>query len=204
GAAVMLVSCLVNLAVSRRLFTVGRRTESIALQADAWHLMTDVYTSAGVMTGLSLVWAGGRFLPGFDLHWVDPVAALAVAALILRAAWRLTVKSARDLMDTALPSGEMNAIEDLITTRHPEILGFHKLRARRSGHVRFVEFHMLVDPGMSVESSHGITDMLAREISEMLPGSVVTIHVEPCDGRCDDECLGTCRVPPGKRPARRQ
>lgn len=179
GVVVMLASCGVNLLVSRRLFAVGARTESIALKADAWHLMTDVYTSAGVMVGLAIIWAGERVMPGVDLHWVDPIAAIAVAVLIMRAAWRLTVKSARDLLDTTLPEREMLAIETLIKAKHPQVRGFHKLKTRRSGHMRFVEFHMLVDPEMTVNQSHDITDELTREITEVLPGSVVTIHVEP-------------------------
>jgi cation diffusion facilitator family transporter len=199
GVLVMLVSCLVNLAVSRRLFAVGEKTDSLALTADAWHLMTDVYTSAGVMGGLILIWAGEKMLPGIHLHWIDPVAALMVSVLILKAAWGLTVKSARDLMDTTLPAQEMDTIRSLITGKYPQVNGFHKLKTRKSGSVRFVEFHMLVSPDMTVEQSHSITDELTREINSLLPDSVITIHVEPCDGRCDDECEANCLVPPERR-----
>jgi cation diffusion facilitator family transporter len=192
GVAVMFLSCVVNLAVSENLFRVGRQTDSLALTADAWHLRTDVYTSAGVMAALGALWLGQRFFPGVDLHWVDPLAAIAVALLIIHTAWGLTLQSARDLLDTTLPSSERGTIVEIIASRHPEVHGFHKLKTRKSGHVRFIEFHMIVDPSMSVERSHRITDELTGLIAERLPGSVVTIHVEPCDGRCDEECMQNC------------
>jgi divalent metal cation (Fe/Co/Zn/Cd) transporter len=75
---------------------------------------------------------------------------------------------------------------------HPDIHGYHKLKTRKAGNVRFIEFHMLVDPQMSVEKSHSITDDITCMIYDRFPYSNVTIHVEPCDGRCDDECTGNC------------
>lgn len=200
GVLVMLVSCMVNVVVSERLFRVGRETDSVALQADAWHLRTDVYTSAGVMGGLLVIWVGRFLAPGLSLHWIDPVAALTVAALILSAAWRLTLQSSRDLLDATLPAQEREVIRDLIVSKHPEVKGFHKLRTRKAGHLRFVEFHMVVDPSMSVERSHRVTDELTFLITARLPHSTVTIHVEPCDGRCDEECTDNCMLPPEERP----
>ncbi|MCU0576950.1 MAG: cation diffusion facilitator family transporter [Desulfobacterota bacterium] len=199
GVGVMLFSCVVNIVVSRLLFTVGERTDSVALKADAWHLRTDVYTSAGVMVGLLVIVIGEKALPGKHFHWVDPLAAIVVAVLIVHAAWKLTIQSARDLLDTTLPDAERDMIRELIASKRPEIHGFHKLRTRKSGHIRFIEFHMIVDPGMSVEQSHRITDELAGMIYDRLPYSMVTIHVEPCDGRCDDECLGNCLLPSDER-----
>jgi len=107
GAAVMLLSAAVNTLVSRRLFRVGRETDSVALIADGWHLRTDVYTSAGVMTGLGAIWAASHVAPGVDLNWVDPAAALGVAVLIVKAAWDLTRQSVRDLLDVQLPGDEI-------------------------------------------------------------------------------------------------
>jgi cation diffusion facilitator family transporter len=199
GVGVMLFSCVVNIVVSRMLFKVGERTDSVALKADAWHLRTDVYTSAGVMAGLLVMVIGEKALPGKHFHWVDPLAAIVVAVLIIHAAWKLTIQSARDLLDTTLPDAERDMIRELIASKRPEIHGFHKLRTRKSGHIRFIEFHMIVDPGMSVEQSHRITDELAGMIYDRLPYSMVTIHVEPCDGRCDDECLGNCLLPSDER-----
>jgi cation diffusion facilitator family transporter len=199
GVAVMLFSCLVNLAVSSRLFKVGERTDSVALKADAWHLMTDVYTSAGVMLGLFAIWIAEIALPGKHFHWIDPLAAIAVAMLIIHAAWGLTVQSARDLLDVALPPEEMAAIKEVIASMYPDVHGWHKLTTRKSGSFRFIEFHMLVEPNMTVARSHRITDEIYLMIKERLPNATVTIHVEPCDGRCDNECLRTCMLSPEDR-----
>ena len=192
GVGVMLVSCIVNILVSERLLEIGNKTDSVALKADAWHLRTDVYTSAGVMGGLFLIWLGKWVMPGVPLNWIDSLAAIAVAGLIIHAAWVLTKESARDLLDHTLPAAERTLIRDLITSMHPDVHGYHKLKTRKAGSVRFIEFHMLVDPQMSVEKSHRITDDITRMIYDRLPNSNVTIHVEPCDGRCDDECAGNC------------
>jgi cation diffusion facilitator family transporter len=199
GVGVMLFSCVVNFAVSRRLFKVGERTDSMALKADAWHLMTDVYTSAGVMLGLFAIWVAELAVPGKHFHWIDPVAAIAVALLIIHAAWELTMQSARDLLDVSLPLEEKNAIKEVISSRYPDVHGWHKLTTRKSGSFRFIEFHMLVDPKMTVEKSHRITDEIYLMIGERLPNATVNIHVEPCDGRCDEECLRTCMLPQEQR-----
>jgi cation diffusion facilitator family transporter len=194
GVIIMLFSCLVNLFVSGRIFKVGERTDSIALKADAWHLMTDVYTSAGVMLGLFTIWIAELAMPGKHFHWIDPLAAIAVALLIIHTAWGLTVQSARDLLDVSLPANEKAAIKDIIASKSPDVHGWHKLNTRKSGSFRFVEFHMLVDPNMTVERSHLITDEIYQMIKDSLPNATVTIHVEPCDGRCDDDCLSTCML----------
>ncbi|NPV04576.1 MAG: cation transporter [Syntrophaceae bacterium] len=201
GAAVMLLSAAVNTAVSRMLFRVGRETDSVALIADGWHLRTDVYTSAGVMAGLGAIWAASHVAPGVDLNWVDPAAALAVAVLIVKAAWDLTRRSARDLLDVRLPGDEVAWVERLIREYGPAVKGFHQLRTRKSGHFRFVEFHVKVDPAMTVEASHRITQELTREIRERFPGASVTIHVEPCDGACSDRCVEGCLLDGAQRGA---
>lgn len=192
GVAVMLISAAANFAVSGLLFKVGRETDSIALQADGWHLRTDVYTSIGVMASLSLIWIGNRFFPGPNLDWLDPAAALGVSVLIIGAAYRLTVQSARDLMDVRLPPEEETWILYLIKTYRPVVQGFHKLRTRKAGNFRFIEFHINVDPEMSVEASHRITDELSESIKRHFLKASVTIHIEPCDGRCTESCRPGC------------
>ncbi len=199
GVGVMLVSAAANLIVSERLFKVGRQTDSVALQADAWHLRTDVYTSAGVTASLAMIWAGSRVFPGLDLHWLDPAAAVGVALLIIKAAYDLTIQSARDLLDVNLPKDEMEWIRGRILERKPLIHGFHRLRTRKSGHFRFVEFHLQVDPQMSVLNSHNITEELSGLIERQYPHTSVTIHVEPCEGNCVDHCLEGCLLSPEKR-----
>ena len=199
GVAVMLFSSVVNYIVSRKLFQVGKEADSIALQADAWHLRTDVYTSAGVMAGLSVIWLGHKLFPDPDIHWIDPVAAIFVAVLILRAAYNLTVHSILDLLDVKLPPEEEDFIRDIIS-HQPVIYGFHQLKTRKAGHVRFVEFHIKVDPQMSVLDSHNITKTLKQNIRKKFTDCVITIHIEPCDGECSDVCEAGCLLPEGKRP----
>jgi cation diffusion facilitator family transporter len=199
GVGVMLFSSVMNFIVSRKLFQVGKEADSIALQADAWHLRTDVYTSAGVMAGLSVIWLGHRFFPDPNIHWIDPAAAIFVAVLILHAAYELTVNSIRDLMDVQLPSEEEQYIRDIII-HHPGICGFHQLRTRKAGHVRFVEFHVKVDPQMTVHDSHNITKILKKNIRDKFTDCVITIHTEPCDGECEDICAAGCLLPAEKKP----
>ena len=199
GVVVMLFSSVVNYIVSRKLFQVGKEADSIALQADAWHLRTDVYTSAGVMAGLGIIWTGHKLSPASDINWIDPVAALFVAVLILRAAYNLIAQSILDLIDVKLPPEEEDCIRNIIS-HQPAINGFHHLRTRRAGNVRFVEFHIKVDPQMSVLDSHNITKGLEQNIGQKFPESAITIHIEPCDGECEDICAAGCLLPEGKKP----
>ena len=179
GVVIMLASSAMNIYVSRRLFAVSRDTGSVALEADAWHLLTDVYTSAGVMAALAAVWAGRWIFPGIDLNWIDPAAALVVALLITRAAVRLTIAAGHDLLDGSLPRDEESWIRLFIATKMPPVREFHGLRTRKAGPLRIVEFHMLVDAGMTVEDSHRITEEIKQAVRARFEGAVVTIHVEP-------------------------
>ncbi|MCL5104834.1 MAG: cation diffusion facilitator family transporter [Armatimonadetes bacterium] len=194
GVGVMLVSAVANIVVSHMLFKVGKETESPALQADGWHLRTDVYTSGGVMVGLGLIWLGKLLLPGLDLRWLDPIAAIAVALLIVRAAYRLTIESGRDLMDVSLPPEEEQWIRDYVKGLSPTVRAFHRLRTRKAGSQRFVQFHLLVSGDMSVEESHSLNDKIVVAIKEKLRNCNVTIHIEPCDGKCAPTCLDDCLV----------
>lgn len=182
GVAVMGFSTLVNLGVSHALFKVGRDTDSIALQADAWHLRTDIYTSVGVMGALAIIWAVGRVAPGVNLDWIDPAAAICVALLIVKAAFDLTVQSGRDLLDGRLPDGEERWIAEYLEKRKSVIKAFHHLRTRKAGAQRFIEFHILVDPEMSVEKSHDLTGEVKHAIRQRLSEATVMIHVEPYHG----------------------
>ena len=199
GVGVMLISAVTNVIVSQKLFKVGRETDSVALLADAWHLRTDVYTSVGVMAGLALIWLGQWILPGYDLNWLDPVCAIAVALLIIKAAYDLTVQSARDLLDANLPEEEQAWIRNLIEENRGTVRGYHHLRTRKAGHFRFIEFHIQVDLKMTVESSHQLAQRLSRAIKEHLANSTVLIHIEPCTGDCDDKCLTGCLLTESER-----
>jgi cation diffusion facilitator family transporter len=203
GVGVMLLSAVLNMIVSQQLFRVGKEADSLALQADAWHLRTDVYTSAGVMVSLAVIWLGHKFFPAPNIHWLDPLAGLFVAVLILRAAYDLTVRSIRDLMDSQLPHEDEKWIRDVIISYKPTIHGFHQFRTRKSGNLRFIEFHIKVDPQMTVFSSHDITRTLKQIIREKFPDSSIIIHIEPCDGECSEACMAGCLLSEEKRPGRK-
>ena len=179
GVGVMLVSSCANLLVSRQLFKVGRETDSVALQADAWHLRTDVYTSAGVMVGLGLIMLGRVVLPGRNLGIIDPIAAIVVALLIFKAAWQLTRDSARDLLDASLPPAEEQWIRQCVARHEPRATNLHELRTRKAGADRFVEFHVAVASEMTVAEAHEVVRALEQEIQERFPGAHITIHVDP-------------------------
>lgn len=192
GMAVMLVSAVTNMFVSSMLFRTGKATQSVALQADAWHLRTDVYTSAGVMAGLGVIWIGKKISPELNLNCVDPVAAIAVAILILKAAFKLTLESGRDLLDAGLPEDECTWISEYVHGLSPVARGFHHLRTRKSGSQRFIQFHLVVDAGMSVDESHNLHDKIVNAIKDKYENSNVIIHIEPCSAECSEKCLTTC------------
>ncbi len=198
GVGIMALSALVNALISRMLFRVGKETASVALQADAWHLRTDVYTSVGVLAGLALIVVGHRVFPGVSLDWLDPVAGLAVAFLILRAAYHLTVGAARDLMDARLGEEE-TWIRAQISELKPTVRGFHKLRTRRAGPTRFVDVHVLVDSGMHLDQAHEISQTIEDAVTARFPGTSLTVHMEPCDAECAPPCAQDCLLDTDER-----
>ncbi len=172
GMSVMLASAALNLVVSRYLYRVARRTHSLALEADALHLSTDVYTSLGVVAGLVLV----RFT---QQYLIDPLLALAVAGLIAWQALHLIRRGVSDLVDGALPREERHRVERILREHQTMGFTFHELRSRRSGSSRDVDLHLELPPNMTVEQAHQVCDHLEQEIAGILPGSRVLIHVEP-------------------------
>ena len=198
GIIIMAVSATANWIVSSMLFKVAKETDSVALSADAWHLRTDVYTSAGVMGGLLAMALGQRLLPAVPLHWVDPVAALLVAALIVKAAWDLTTEAGRDLLDARLRPDEEKVVHDLLAET-ADVRGYHELLTRKAGPRRFVEFHLVVDGHMTVLKSHDIAMAVTRKIETAMPGARVITHIEPCLGRCPKRCLEGCLLTPEQR-----
>jgi cation diffusion facilitator family transporter len=171
GIGVMAVSAAANIFVSRQLFRSAKKHGSIAIEADALHLWTDVLTSIGVMMGLVLI----RLT---DWHVLDPVIAILVAGLILKASLNLTVRSIADLADKKLPDNEINSIHTVIT-RYPEVKGYHKLRTRRSGPRREIDIHIQIDKETTIAAAHELCFRIENEIKSGLPGAYVTIHVEP-------------------------
>lgn len=192
GVAVMLVSTIANFVVSKMLFRVGRKTDSPALMADGWHLRTDVYTSVGVMVGLSIIWIVSYVLQGVNISWLDPIMAIAVAALIVRTAYRLTANAVQDLLDKSTPSEEKAWIQNYLYSLYPIVCSFHRLRTRKSGAARFVNLHIVVDAGMTVSDSHDVADKIVADFKAHFPHIDVIIHIEPCDGSCSSACQSGC------------
>lgn len=179
GIAVMAFASLVNWLISSLLMKTAKKTDSIALEADAMHLRTDVYTSLGVMLGLLL-------LSITDIQILDPIIAIAVALLILKAAYELTVKALVPLLDVALPQEEENAIMEAINMVIPEgVVNFHQLRTRKAGSERYVDMHLVVPRDLTIAEVHELCDQIENEIEERLLHVHVLVHAEPCE---DDDC----------------
>jgi len=187
GIAVMGLSALLNFLISRYLMKVAKRHRSLALEADALHLRTDVWTSAGVFVGLIAVRVTNEFV-------IDPIIAIVVAAIIIRAAIMLTRRSTFELLDHSLTAEEEAAITETIRVVTGESSAYHGLRTRRSGRESFIDFHLVLPKALPIEKAHQLCDEIEAKIIARLPNSNLTIHVEPCDGDCDKcQCAELCK-----------
>jgi cation diffusion facilitator family transporter len=178
GIIVMALSALINLAVATLLKRSAVLNRSVALEADAAHLYTDVYTSVGVFVGLFIITVGRRFFK-VDLAWMDPLIAIGVALLILSAAYRITRKSFLPLMDSSASDADMAKIKAIMDEFRPRGLDFHNLRTRGAGGSLYVDLHMGVGPGVSLEDGHQVSHELKSKIEETVPGAKVLVHLEP-------------------------
>jgi cation diffusion facilitator family transporter len=178
GIAVMGVSAIVNFLVSRKLYKVAKETDSLALEADALHLKTDVYTSLGVAVGLTLMWIM-HFLKITGYQWIDPVVAILVALLILYESFTLLNKAYNPLLDTALPDEEVIIIKESIQHHLTEGMRFHQLRTRKSGNYKYVDLHLEMPADTTVGTSHKICDDIEKEICAHITDAEVQIHIEP-------------------------
>ncbi|HNW70885.1 MAG TPA: cation diffusion facilitator family transporter [Bacteroidales bacterium] len=174
GTIVMGVSAIVNFIVSRRLYNVGKETDSVALEADGLHLKTDVYTSLGVALGLLLIWV-------FKIALLDPIVAILVAMLILRESFVLLKKAYYPLLDTPLPEKEISIIEKNINKHLKPGMSYHMLRSRKAGPKRYVDLHLEVPGDITVNESHELCDIIEHEIEHELENTEVYIHIEPCE-----------------------
>ena len=173
GIAVMALSVVADLAVSAVLTRQSRAHESLALEGDAAHLRADALTSLGVLAGLGLVEITG-------IVAFDSITALLVAGAIVAAGIRIVRRSSGVLVDEALPPGEMDRIEAAIAAaRTPEVAGYHKLRARRAGRMRYIDLHVQYVSGTTLERAHELAHAMRDEIEAAVPGAEVMIHAEP-------------------------
>jgi cation diffusion facilitator family transporter len=174
GLLISLVASAINFFVSRTLMRAGREHRSIVLEADAAHLMTDVWTSAGVIVGVGLV-----ALTGWQRF--DPIVALIIAANIVWTAIGLMRRSVDGLMDVALPAHEHDAIESVMTNYRGRGIAFHELRTRQSAARRFVSVHMLVPGAWSVHDAHHVAEDFESEVRTALGDATVVTHLEPIE-----------------------
>lgn len=175
GIVVMIISAVVNFFVSRRLYKVAKETDSIALEADALHLKTDIYTSVGVAFGIGLIWLTGW-------HILDPIIAILVALFILFEAYNLIKSAFNPLLDNSLDQDEVNAITKIIEDFTNNCIGYHHLRTRRSGPYKYIDFHLEVPDNMTVRESHDLCDRLEEKLKENINTVDINIHVEPKSG----------------------
>lgn len=163
-----------NLFVSRLLMRAAREHRSVALEADAQHLMTDVWTSAGVIVGVTLVAATGWLV-------LDPVIALAVAVNILVIGGRLLAQSVQGLMDAAWPADERALLESVLDHFRARGIRFHAVRTRRAGARRFASFHVLVPGRWTVQRGHDLLEEIDRRVAERLAAVTIDTHLEPIE-----------------------
>ena len=174
GLAVSVVASIINLATSRILMAVGKKHKSITLEADAHHLLTDVWTSAGVIVGVGLVWLTGWL-------WLDPVIALLVALNIVWTGWQLLHRSATGLMDVSIPEEDRRAIESVLDSYRRQGLDFHALRTRQAGTRAFISLHVLVPGKWTVQLGHDWSERIEADIRQAVTYAHITTHLEPME-----------------------
>ena len=176
GLVAMVVTAFVNLGVVFQIVRAARATGSLVLTAAARHLWTNVAQAVAVIIALVLVGLTGR-------HEFDALVALVLSVFLIVSAGRIIGSATRQIMDVRLPASEEAIVERAVLQYEGFVSGFHKLRSRRSGHQRYVDLHLLVNPDRSVREVHDICDRIERDIRAGLPDTEVTIHVEPDVGR---------------------
>ena len=174
GLAITGLASLINLAVARILFNAGRRNESITLEADAQHLMADVWTSLGIIVGVAAAAFTGW-------HRLDAMVAIAVAIHVIVAGLRLLRRSMLGLLDTALPDDMLREITGILDAHTRDGVRYHALRTRQAGARRFISFHILVPGHWTVQRGHDLLEEIEEKIRAAVANSVVDTHLEPIE-----------------------
>lgn len=169
---VMIVSAFINFVVSRKLYKVSQEEDSMALEADALHLKTDIYTSLGVGVGIFLIKVTGLLI-------LDSIVAILVALLIIKEAWKLSKSAFDHLLDARLSDEEEAEIEKAIREHSHQFIDYHKLKTRKSGNVKHIDFHITVDPNLTVEETHDIIGNLKKDMNEKFKNTRINIHIDP-------------------------
>lgn len=174
GLAISVVASIINLLTALVLLRAGREHRSITLEADAHHLLTDVWTSVGVILGVGAVWATGWL-------WLDPLLGLLVAANIVWTGVRLVSRSAAGLMDTALPTNQQDALSEVMEKYRGQGIDFHALWTRQAGARVFISVHVLVPGRWTVKEGHDLVEGIEAEMRAALPHAHVLTHLEPIE-----------------------
>lgn len=169
GALVMLISAIINFLVSKQLYKTAKKTNSIALEADALHLKADVYTSIGVAFGLFLIW-----LTNYRI--LDSIIAILVAIFILWESFQLLKKAFNPLLDVAIDESDITQIKQYFENKN---LSIHDLKTRISGKYKFAELHLTLNGKKSLKEAHEICDNVEKDLKILIPDFYLTIHVEP-------------------------
>lgn len=172
GIVVSMIASAINLGVARLLLGAARKHHSIALEADAHHLMTDVWTSVGVVVAVVAVAATGW-------NWLDPVIALVVAGNIVFTGVSLLRRSAFGLMDEALPADRVTRITEVLDRYRAQGVEFHAIRTRAAAGRSFVSMHVLVPGAWTVKEGHDLVEQVERDVAATAPGTTVFTHLEP-------------------------
>jgi len=178
GIAVMLVSMIASILLSRHLANISKRTGSIALEANARNIKADIYSTLAVLLGLVVVRLTG-------LNTVDSIVAIGMAIYIAKIAYDTLGKPLLGLVDASLPPEERAVIESCLSNHSDQVVEYHELRTRRSGNQRYIDLHLVMVKDLSIENAHYVCDSLELDIKQKLPRSNITIHVEPCEGSCN-------------------
>lgn len=170
--AVLVISSIVSWLLSRHLRQVGEKTASSALQADAIHYATDVYTNLALLAGLIAVKLSGW-------HWIDPGLSILVGVYILKVAYTLLKECLNDFLDAGLPVEQLEQIRACIEQQSHHITGYHHLRTRRSGNQKMIDFHLAFCRFKTIQEAHDIADRIEQQINDQISNADVTIHLEP-------------------------
>lgn len=170
--AVMFISAIVNFFVSRRLHVVAKAEDSMALEADSVHLKTDIYTSLGVGIGIILIVVTG-------IHILDSIVAIVVAIMILKEGVELVLKASDEILDAKLSDEEEEKIIKIIESHSDKILDYHKLKTRKSGNIKHIDFHIMVNCNMTVKQAHSLIAKIKEEMNTELKNTRISIHVDP-------------------------
>ena len=184
GIAVMLISIVGSIILSRHLMKVARTSNSAAIEASAHNISADVYSALAVMIGLIVVRLTG-------LSIVDPIIAIVVAGYVVKIGYDTIRKPFLKLIDTRVPASEEDVIKKCIMRHSHEVVGFHSLRTRQAGDQYYADLHIVMRNEISLKQSHEVCDQIEDEIRGRLPNSSITIHTEPCDSECK-QCSVIC------------